>query len=135
MPNVLPCQTIRCGRRASAMVEVILPGPDFQRKTKPCASSPESDLIALTSGFHSGHRSKSVNTSQTLSAGAPISISLALAIGPSTSRIFPRNASAGAASIVAVMGSHLPVGSSPRRDVLVEPEHVFGVVGRLGRGE
>src|SRR6266540_7400705 len=76
MPSVLPVHAISRGASIRWMVEVIVPGPAFQRKVEPSARSP---CIAtdLTEGFQLGQRSIDVRTSHTTSGGAVISISLA----------------------------------------------------------
>jgi hypothetical protein len=61
MPNVLPVQAIRRGRSTSWIVDVIVPGPAFQRNSVPSSSPPSIDA-ALTSGFQLGQRSIVVRT-------------------------------------------------------------------------
>src|SRR5688572_6752986 len=80
MPKVVPVQAIRVGGWTSWIVEVIVPGPAFQRNTVPCARAPSVD-IDLTSEFQRGQPSRSVRTSQTVCKLAPISISSAATTG------------------------------------------------------
>src|SRR5262245_7295879 len=84
MPSVLPVHAIRRGASTRLIVDVIVPGPAFQRDSVPSATAPRIDND-LTSGFQLGHRSNSVSTVQTSSAEAAISTSLAPAAGASTS--------------------------------------------------
>src|SRR5215831_186063 len=74
MPSVLPVQAICRGGSTRRIVEVIVPGPAFQRKTVPGATSPWI-VIDFTSGFQLGQRSNAVRASQTASGEAAISIS------------------------------------------------------------
>jgi hypothetical protein len=53
------------------MVDVIVPGPAFQRKTDPTAIGSGAD-IDFTPAFQLGQRLKSVSTSHTTSGGAAI---------------------------------------------------------------
>src|SRR5262249_12108951 len=75
MPSVLPVQAICRGGSTRWIVEVIVPGPAFQRKTVPGATLPWI-VIDLTSRFQLGQRSNAVSTSQTAAGEAAISISL-----------------------------------------------------------
>jgi len=82
MDIVRPRQTTARGGSTRSSVETIVPGPAFQRNSEPGANGPPND-IDLTSGFHCGHCSNCVNTSQTTSGGAAISISRLLLTGAS----------------------------------------------------
>src|SRR5262245_48316481 len=84
MLRVLPVQTIWRGGSTSSIVDVIVPGPAFQRNTEPAATSPciETDSI---SGFQVGQRSNAVSTSHTSCGSAEISISAAPTTGAPTS--------------------------------------------------
>src|SRR5688572_4417314 len=77
MPSVLPVQAMRRGRSTCSIVELIVPGPAFQRNVEPGATGPSS-ADDLTSGFHDGQSSIAVSTPHTVSSGAPTS-SLAVA--------------------------------------------------------
>ena len=76
----LPVQPISLGASTRWIVDVMVPGPAFQRNTDPAARSPCTD-IDFTSGFQFGHFSRSVSTSQTACELAAISISAALTTG------------------------------------------------------
>src|SRR5918996_2990061 len=80
MPKVLPVQPISLGASTRSIVDVMVPGPAFQRKTDPAARSPCTD-IDFTSGFQLGQFSRSVSTSQTACELAAISISAVLTTG------------------------------------------------------
>ncbi len=80
--SVRPRHLTNRGGSTSSSVETIVPGPAFQRNSEPGATGPSND-IDLTSGFHCGHCSKPVKTSQTTSGGAAISISRLLVTGAS----------------------------------------------------
>src|SRR5580765_8343158 len=75
MPNDEPVQASRRGRSTRWSVEVIVPGPAFQRKSDPSASPPCIET-ARTSGFQVGQASIPERTSQTTSGAAEISVSL-----------------------------------------------------------
>ena len=53
-------------------MDLIVPGPAFQRKDVPSATGPSTETD-LTSGFHVGQLSTAVTTSQTVSGAAAIS--------------------------------------------------------------
>src|ERR671918_831541 len=74
MPKVLPVQPISLGASTRWIVDVMIPGPAFQRNTDPAARSPCTD-IDFTSGFQLGQFARSVSTSQTACGPAAISIS------------------------------------------------------------
>jgi hypothetical protein len=73
MPNVVPVQAMSLGGSTRWIVDVIVPGPAFQRNTDPVARSPSMD-IDFTSGFQLGQFGMSVSTSQTVCGLAAISI-------------------------------------------------------------
>src|SRR4051812_3553450 len=75
MPNVVPVQASTRGRSTRWSVDVIVPGPAFQRKPDPSARPPCIET-ARTSGFQVGHASIPERTSQTTSGAAEISVSL-----------------------------------------------------------
>ena len=71
-PNVLPRHPSSEGSSTARSTEVMVPGPDCQRKVVPGASGPSSSASRIC-GFHSGQRRKSVITAHTSSAEAAIS--------------------------------------------------------------
>src|SRR6185437_1975401 len=75
MPNVVPVQAISFGGSTRWIVDLIVPGPAFQRNSDPSAALPSIDTD-FTSGFHVGQLSIPVSTSQTASGLASISVSL-----------------------------------------------------------
>src|SRR3712207_2047160 len=74
MPNVVPVQAMSCDGSTRCRVDVIVPGPDFQRNFVPSRSGPPSDAD-LTSGFQLGHAATSLRTSHTIWGEAATSIS------------------------------------------------------------
>jgi hypothetical protein len=96
-PNVRPVHPIARGRSARRMVEVIVPGPAFQRNTVPSATGPSTE-ISFTSGFHAGQFSRSAKRSQRDSAGAAISIAPSEKTGASRLAFTERNLSVGIVS-------------------------------------
>src|SRR6185295_7800721 len=75
MPYVEPVQASTRGRSTRWRVDVIVPGPAFQRKSDPSARPPCIET-ARTSGFQVGQASIPERTSQTTSGAAEISVSL-----------------------------------------------------------
>ena len=75
IPNDVPVQAIRRSGSTSWMVDVIVPGPAFQRNAEPGPISPSNETD-LTAGFQFGQRPIAVRTSQATSGAAAISISL-----------------------------------------------------------
>src|SRR5438093_10222491 len=74
MPNAFPVQEISRGGRSCRIVDVIVPGPAFQRNSDPSARRPRID-VDFTSGFQLDQCSIAVSTSQTTSGAAAISVS------------------------------------------------------------
>jgi outer membrane biosynthesis protein TonB len=84
MPNVVPVHAIARPGSTARSVEVIVPGPAFQRKRVPGSSGPSSDAEP-TSGFQLGQPSMSPRTSQTTSGGASIVVAALATAGAARS--------------------------------------------------